>query len=191
MRAKGLGARIIVTEVDPIRAMEAHFDGFRVMPMKDCAPFGDIFITATGDTNVIDSRHFELIKDGAILSNAGHFDIEVSMSELNDMATSKRIVRDNITEYTLPSGRKLNVLGEGRLVNLACGDGHPAEIMDLSFALQVLSLLHGLEHGDEMSHEVHSVPEDVDRKVAMLKLKAHGISIDSLTEKQRKYLASW
>lgn len=191
MRAKGLGARIIVTEVDPIRAMEAHFDGFRVMPMKDCAPFGDIFITATGDTNVIDSRHFELIKDGAILSNAGHFDIEVSMSELNDMATSKRIVRDNITEYTLPSGRKLNVLGEGRLVNLACGDGHPAEIMDLSFALQVLSLLHGLEHGDEMSHEVHSVPEDVDRMVAMLKLKAHEISIDSLTEKQRKYLASW
>ncbi len=191
MRAKGLGARVIVTEVDPIRAMEAHFDGFGVMPMKDCAPVGDIFITATGNTNVIDDRHFELIKDGAILSNAGHFDVEVCMTELNEMVTAKRVVRENITEYTLPSGKKLNVLGEGRLVNLACGDGHPAEIMDLSFALQVLSLLHGLEHGDQMTKEVHQVPVDVDRRVAMLKLEAHGINIDRLTEKQRKYLASW
>ncbi len=191
MRARGLGARVIVTEVNPIRAMEAHFDGFRVKPMADAAPLGDIFITATGDTNVIDTRHFELIKDGAILSNAGHFDVEVAMSELQEMATSKRTARANITEYTLPSGKKLNVLGEGRLVNLACGDGHPAEIMDLSFALQVLSLLHGLENGKDMTNKVYCVPEDIDQRVATLKLASHGIKIDTLTEKQRKYLASW
>ncbi len=191
MRASGMGARVIVTEVNPIRAMEAHFDGFRVMQMIEAAPLGDIFITATGDTNIVDTRHFESIKNGAILSNAGHFDVEVEMNELNALAISKRIVRDNITEYTLPSGKVLNVLGEGRLVNLACGDGHPAEIMDLSFALQALSLLHGLENGKNMSKDVHKVPEATDERVAKLKLKSHGINIDKLTEKQKKYLASW
>ncbi|NTU61752.1 MAG: adenosylhomocysteinase, partial [Caldiserica bacterium] len=129
LRARGLGANVIVTEIDPIKAMEAHFDGFRVMPMSQAAPIGDIFVTATGNTNIIDKRHFELLKEGCILSNAGHFDVEVQMKELSQYATGSRQVRNNITEYTLPSGKKVNVLGEGRLVNLACADGHPAEIM--------------------------------------------------------------
>lgn len=191
LRASGLGARVVVTEVNPIRAMEAHFDGFSVMTMEDAAPIGDIFVTATGNTNIIDKRHFDLLKEGAILSNAGHFDVEVCMCELRDYSVSNREVRRNITEYTLPSGKRVNVLGEGRLVNLACADGHPAEIMDLSFALQLLSLHHGLTNGLKMPKSLHKVPEDVDRRVATLKLESHGIKIDNLTEMQKKYLASW
>lgn len=191
LRARGLGANVIVTEIDPIKAMEAHFDGFQVMPMADAAPIGDIFVTATGNTNIIDSRHFELLKDGCILSNAGHFDIEVQMDELRKLAVSTREARKNITEYTLPSRKKLNVLGEGRLVNLACADGHPAEIMDLSFSLQLLSLHWGLKSGKGMEKKLHKVPEEVDRKVASLKLASVGIKIDELTDYQKKYLASW
>ena len=191
LRARGLGANVIVTEIDPIKAMEAHFDGFRVMPMADAAPIGDIFVTATGNTNIIDKRHFELLKEGCILSNAGHFDVEVQMKELAQYAKSSRQVRNNITEFTLPSGKHVNVLGEGRLVNLACADGHPAEIMDLSFSLQLLCLLWGLENGNSMGKTVNKVPEQVDRRVAMLKLESVGVNIDQLTEYQKTYLASW
>ncbi len=191
LRAKGLGANVIATEVNHIRAMEAHFDGFQVMPMNEAAPLGDIFITATGDINIIDKRHFGLLKEGAILCNAGHFDVEVSMRDLKKIAKSSRVVRNNIVEWVLPSGKKIFVLGEGRLVNLVCADGHPAEIMDLSFALQALSLLHGLGHHKELAIGVHKVPQEVDDLVAKLKLGADGVRIDELTEEQARYLASW
>ena len=191
MRAKGLGARVIATEVNPIRAMEAYFDGCEVMEMKDAAPIGDIFVTATGDINIIDKRHFDLLKDGAILSNAGHFDVEVAMKQLNEIAVNKREARKNIDEYTLPSGKKIFVLGEGRLVNLVCADGHPAEIMDLSFALQALSLHYGLKNGGKLSREVINVPTEVDMRVAFLKLASVGIKIDELTKEQKTYLESW
>ncbi len=190
-RARGLGANVIVTEVDPVKAMEAHFDGFQVMPMKRAAPLGDIFVTATGDTNIIDSRHFELLKDGCILANAGHFDVEVHVPELKAAATESREVRENVTEYRLPSGKRVYVLGQGRLVNLACADGHPAEIMDLSFSLQLLCLHWGLKSGGKLERRMHKVPEEIDRRVALLKLRSVGIEIDELTEKQKAYLASW
>ena len=191
LRARGLGANVIVTEIDPIKAMEAHFDGFSVMPMEQAAALGDIFVTATGNTNIVDSRHFALLKDGCILCNAGHFDVEVQMKELGAYAKGFREVRQNIREYALPTGRKVYVLGEGRLVNLACGDGHPAEIMDLSFSLQLLCLAYGLERGAGLAKVVHKVPEEVDRRVAELKLASVGISIDALTKEQEAYLDSW
>lgn len=191
MRAKGLGARVIATEVNPIRAMEAYFDGCEVMEMKDAAGQGDIFITATGNINIIDKRHFELLKDGAILSNAGHFDVEVAMKELREYAVSHREARKNIEEYTLPNGKKVYVLGEGRLVNLVCADGHPAEIMDLSFALQALSLHYGLKNHANLGNGVVNVPKEVDRRVAMLKLASVGVKIDELTSQQKSYLDSW
>lgn len=191
MRAKGLGARVIATEVNPIRAMEAYFDGCEVMEMKDATQQGDIFITATGNINIIDKRHFELLKDGAILSNAGHFDVEVAMKELREYAVSHREARKNIEEYTLPNGKKVYVLGEGRLVNLVCADGHPAEIMDLSFALQALSLHYGLKNHANLGKSVVNVPKDVDRRVAMLKLASVGVKIDELTTQQKSYLESW
>ncbi len=191
MRAKGLGARVIATEVNPIRAMEAYFDGCEVMEMKDAAPEGDIFITATGNIGIIDKRHFELLKDGAILSNAGHFDVEVAMKELREYAVSRREARKNIEEYTLPSGKKVCVLGEGRLVNLVCADGHPAEIMDLSFALQALSLHYGLKNHANLGKGVVYVPKEVDKRVAMLKLASIGVTIDELTPQQKSYLESW
>ena len=191
MRAKGLGARVVATEVNPIRAMEAYFDGCEVMEMKDAARIGDIFVTATGDINIIDRRHFDLLKDGAILCNAGHFDVEVSMAQLRNYAVSHREARNNIQEYILPSGKKIYVLGEGRLVNLVCADGHPAEIMDLSFSLQSLSLLYGLENGKSLAKEVVPVPQKVDIDVARLKLESVGVKIDQLTEEQVRYLASW
>ncbi len=188
MRAKGLGARVFVTEVDPIRAIEAHMEGFTVLPMKEAAKIGDIFVTTTGDTNVIDKRHFELLKDGAILANAGHFNVEINMPELQKIAVKKRIVRKNITEYTLPNRRKIYVLGEGRLVNLACADGHPIEIMDLSFALQALSVEYLLKNGKKMENKVYNVPAEIDTRVAEEMLKANGIEIDKLTKKQIDYL---
>ncbi len=191
LRARGLGANVVVTEVDPIKAMEAHFDGFQVLPMEKAAALGDIFVTATGNTNIVDSRHFGLLKEGCILCNAGHFDVEVQMRELNAYARGFRDVRPNVREYELPTGRKVYVLGEGRLVNLACGDGHPAEIMDLSFSLQLLCLAYGLEMGSGLSKIVHPVPGEVDRRVAALKLAATGITIDTLTQEQEAYLASW
>jgi len=186
MRARGLGARVVVTEVDPVKAIEAYMDGFEVMEMKNAAKIGDIFVTCTGNTNVIDSRHFELLKDGAILTNAGHFNVEVAMDELEKEKVSKREVRKNIDEYTLKNGRRIYVLGEGRLVNLACADGHPIEIMDLSFALQALSAEYLLTH--KLENKVYDVPEEIDKKVAKLFLEANGIKIDKLTKKQIDYL---
>lgn len=186
MRARGLGAKVIVTEVDPIKAIEAYMDGFEVMQMKDAAKIGDIFVTTTGNTNVIDSRHFELLKDGAILANAGHFNVEIAMDELEKEKISKREVRNNINEYTLRNGRRVYVLGEGRLVNLACADGHPIEIMDLSFALQALSAEYLLTH--KLEKRVYDVPEEIDTKVAKIFLDANGIKIDKLTKKQIDYL---
>ena len=188
MRAKGLGGRVFITEVDPIKAMEAYMDGFTVLPMKEAAKIGDIFVTATGDTNVIDLRHFELLKDGAVLANAGHFNVEVNMDELEKSAVKKRTVRKDITEYTLKNNRKIYVLGEGRLVNLACADGHPIEIMDLSFALQALSAEYLMKNRDKMEKKVYNVPEAIDVEVAKSMLKAYGIEIDTLTEKQIDYL---
>ena len=188
VRARGLGARVFVTEVNPIRAMEAHMEGFTVLPMKEAAKAGDIFVTTTGDTNVIDKRHFALLKDGAILANAGHFNVEINMPELEKFAVKKRIVRKNITEYTLPNKNRIYILGEGRLVNLACADGHPIEIMDLSFALQALSAEYLLKNKGKLENKVYNVPEEIDTKVAEEMLKANGIKIDKLTQKQIDYL---
>ncbi len=188
MRAHGLGARVFVTEVNPIKAMEAYMDGFTVLPMKEAAKVGSIFVTTTGDTNVIDKRHFQTLKDGAILANAGHFNVEIYMEELEKIAVKKRTVRKNIEEYTLPNRRRIYVLGEGRLVNLACADGHPIEIMDLSFALQSLSVEYLLKNKGKMENKVYNVPEKIDTKVAEEMLKANDIKIDKLTKKQIDYL---
>ena len=191
MRAKGLGGNVIVCEVNPIKAMEAVMDGFRVMPMSEAAEIGDIFLTLTGCEKVITKQHFRKMKDGAILANAGHFDVEVYVPDLEAIAAEKRPVRENIMGYIMPDGRQLNLLAEGRLVNLAAGDGHPAEIMDMSFAIQALSAKYLLEHQKELKNELYEVPEEIDRYVAKVKLAALGIQIDMLTEEQEKYLSSW
>lgn len=192
MRAKGLGARVIVTEIDPIKAMEAVMDGFRVMSMADAAPIGDIFITVTGCEDVITEEHFLKMKDGAICCNAGHFDCEVSVKQLKKIAESEKPARQNIQEYQLPGGKRIYILAEGRLVNLAAGDGHPAEIMDMSFAIQALSAKYLVDNRFSLSREpgsmLHNVPAEIDREVALRKLADWGITIDSLTEKQRIYL---
>ena len=191
MRAKGLGAKVIICEVDPIRAMEAVMDGFSVMTMDDAARIGDLFITVTGCEHVIFKRHFEVMKNGAILCNAGHFDVEVCIPELEEMAVEVKEARTNIMGYRLPDGRWINILAEGRLVNLAAGDGHPAEIMDMSFAIQSLSMKYMLENHDKMENKVYNVPLDVDNYVAGLKLKTMGVTIDTLTEEQKAYLNSY
>ena len=191
MRAKGLGAKVVVTEIDSIKAIEAHMDGFTVLPMIEAAKVGDFFITVTGNYEVIRKEHMLHMKDGAILANAGHFDVEVSKPSLDEISVSKRTVRTNIEEYTTNDGRRLYLLGEGRLVNLSAGDGHPAEIMDTTFALQALSLQYINEHYKELSPQILNVPQSVDEKVATLKLQSEGIVIDELTEEQRKYLDSW
>ncbi len=188
MRAKGLGANVIITEVDPIKAIEAVFDGFRVMTMEDAAKEGEIFVTLTGCKHVICREHMAVMKTGAVLANAGHFDLEINKEDLNEMAVSTRTVRKNIEEFVMADGRKIYLLAEGRLVNLAAGDGHPTEIMDLSFAMQALAVLHILEHHQEMENQVFNFPEEVSTKVALLKLGAMGLKIDSLTEEQKKYL---
>lgn len=191
MRAKGLGAKVIVTEIDPVKAIEAVMDGFEVMTMAQAAPRGDLFITVTGCDDVITKEHFATMKDGAILCNAGHFDCEVDVAALEASAIKKGPARENIKSYTLSSGKTLYVIAEGRLVNLAAGDGHPAEIMDMSFAIQALSAKYLAEHRAENRQRgdmLLNVPEEIDRAVAMLKLKAWGIEIDTLTEKQRLYL---
>jgi adenosylhomocysteinase len=188
MRAKGLGARVIVTETDPIRAIEAVMDGFRVMPMTEAAKIGDIFCTATGDCDVITTEHFPLLKDGAILSNAGHFNVEVAMDKLEAYAVSKYEARNNIVGYTLPNGRTVFVLAEGRLVNLASGDGHPAEIMDMSFAIQALSAKYLADNRGKLAPGVVSVPRETDLAVAARKLETMGVAIDSLTPAQQEYL---
>lgn len=189
MRAKGLGANVIITEVDPIKAIEAVFDGFRVMPMEEAAKIGDIFLTLTGCDNVINEKHFTLMKDGAMMANSGHFDVEINKVDLLKNSVSHRPVRKNIEEYVQKDGRKLYLLAEGRLVNLAAGDGHPAEIMDLSFGVQFFSALHILNHHQEMENKVYLMPEEINTKIAQIKLKALGVELDELTEEQKAYLA--
>lgn len=190
MRAKGLGAKVIVTEVDPIKAIEAVMDGFEVMPMKEAAALGDFFVTVTGCAGVIDEEDFLQMKNGAILCNAGHFDVEIDMKRLREMALSTIDQRQNIVGYEVKKDTFVYVLGEGRLVNLACGDGHPAEIMDMSFAIQALSAKYLVEHSKELTDKLIVVPREVDMEVANRKLKFLGISIDTLTEEQEKYLHS-
>lgn len=191
MRAKGLGANVIVTEVDPMPALEAVMDGFRVMTMDEAAPQADILCTVTGDIHVIDKHHFEAMKDGAIIANSGHFNVEINIDALEEMATEKRKAREYVDQYILEDGRKLNLLGEGRLINLAAAEGHPASVMDLSFANQALSLEYLVAHRDEMDNQVYTIPEAIDREIARMKLQAMGITIDTLTDEQTKYLASW
>ena len=192
MRAHGMGANVIVTEVDPLRALEAVMDGYRVMPMIEAALQGDIFITSTGDINVIDRQHFEVMKDGAIVANSGHFNVEINIPALEEMAVeSPRRVRPSVDEYTLPDGRRIYLLAEGRLVNLAAAEGHPSAVMDMSFANQALSAVYIWQHADELEHTVYPVPEEIDREIARLKLHAMGVEIDQLTPEQEKYLASW
>ena len=189
MRAKGLGANVVITEVDPIKAIEAVFDGFRVMPMEEAAKIGDIFLTLTGCDNVINEKHFALMKDGVMMANSGHFDVEINKVDLLKNSVSHRPVRKNIEEYVQKDGRKLYLLAEGRLVNLAAGDGHPAEIMDLSFGVQFFSALHILNHHQEMENKVYLMPEEINTKIAQIKLKALGVELDELTEEQKAYLA--
>lgn len=191
MRAKGLGANVIVTEIDPIKAVEAYMDGFAVMPMIEAAKRGDIFVTVTGNRDVIRGEHYDVMKSGAILSNAGHFDIEVNKPELDERSVSKRTVRNNIEEYQLKDGRSIYLLAEGRLVNLAAGDGHPAEIMDMTFALQALSLKYVNDNYEQIGAKVVNVPHELDQQVASYKLAALGMSIDTLTAEQKSYLDSW
>ncbi len=191
MRAKGLGAKVIVTEIDAIKAVEAYMDGFEVMPMSEAAKHGDYFVTVTGNRDVIRKEHFEVMKDGAILSNAGHFDVEVNKVELEELSTSKRVVRKDIEEFVMADGRKLYLLAEGRLVNLAAGDGHPAEIMDMTFALQAVGLEYVSKNYKEMGKNVLNVPYELDEMVARYKLEALGKSIDKLTPEQKAYLESW
>jgi adenosylhomocysteinase len=192
MRANGMGANVIVTEVDPLKALEAVMDGFRVMPMIEAAPIGDIFITSTGDINVIDRQHFEVMKDGAIVANSGHFNVELNIPALAEMAGREpRRVRPFVQEYTLPDGRRIHVLAEGRLVNLAAAEGHPSAVMDMSFANQALSAEYMLQHADDLENLVYAVPDEIDQAIAKLKLEAMGVEIDHLTEEQQRYLASW
>lgn len=190
MRAEGLGADVIVTEVDPVRALEAHMDGYRVMPMAEAAKIGDLFVTVTGCDNVITPDHFINMKDGAILTNAGHFDVEVDVAGLNRIAVKKYEARNNIQGYVLENGKTLFVIAEGRLVNLAAGDGHPAEIMDMSFAIQALSAKYLAEHGSELKQKLISVPREVDLSVARRKLEYMGKHIDNLTQEQIDYLGT-
>jgi len=191
MRARGLGAIVIVTEVDPLRALEAVMDGYQVMPLGDAAPIGDIFVTATGDINVIDRAHFEHMKDGALLANSGHFNVEINLPALQEMSRSVVRIRSFIDEYTLPDGRRIAVLGEGRLINLAAAEGHPSAVMDMSFANQALCAEYVVANHAHLGKAVYSVPEHIDQGIARLKLQAMGVSIDTLTEEQRKYLTSW
>ncbi|MGR6836062.1 adenosylhomocysteinase [Syntrophomonas erecta] len=191
MRALGMGAKVIITEIDPIKANEAIMDGFTVMPMAEAARLGDIFITVTGNINVIRKEHMQVMKNNAIMANAGHFDVEVSKGDLHNLAVSTRVLKNNIEEFVMADGRKLYLLAEGRLVNLAAGDGHPAEVMDLSFSLQALSLLYVIQNRSQLSPQVYNVPQEIDYRVAMLKLQALGVKIDSLTEEQEHYLANW
>jgi len=190
-RARGMGAQVIVTEVEPLPALEAAMEGFRVMPLREAARVGDIFVTVTGDTHVIRREHMELMKDGAVLANAGHFDVEIDKGALEELAVSVRRVRGSVDEYRLADGRRLRLLGEGRLVNLAAAEGHPAAVMDMSFANQALSVEWLVGHHRELEPRVYPVPEDIDREVARLKLRAMGVEIDALTPEQEEYLRSW
>ena len=191
LRAKGMGSHIIVTEVDPLKGIEAVMDGYEVMPMEEAAKIGDIFITLTGDINVLDKHHFKLMKDGAILANSGHFNVEINIPALEEMSSGKRTVREFVEEYTLSSGRRIYLLGEGRLINLAAAEGHPASVMDMSFANQSLCLEYLVKNRGKIEPKVYPVPEDIDKEIARLKLQSMGVAIDTLTPEQAKYLASW
>ncbi len=192
MRASGLGGNVIVTEIDPLKALEAVMDGFRVMPMAEAARLGDIFITATGDIHVLDAHHFEMMKDGALISNSGHFNVEINIPALEKMSVEPaRRVREFVDQYTMADGRKINLLGEGRLINLAAAEGHPASVMDMSFANQALSAVYMVQNAADLDNTVYSVPEDVDKEIARIKLESMGIEIDTLTAEQEKYLNSW
>jgi adenosylhomocysteinase len=191
MRARGMGAQVIITEVNPVRSLEAAMDGYRVMPMSEAARIGDIFVTTTGDIHVIDARHFAVMKDGAILANSGHFDVEINIPALEAMAQEKRRPREFVDEYTLPDGRRISVLGEGRLINLAAAEGHPASVMDMSFANQALGVEYLVKQGKQLKPQVYMIPKEVDQEIARLKLQGMGIAIDTLTAEQAKYLASW
>ena len=190
MRAKGMGANVVVTEVNPLRALEAVMDGFRVMPIMEAAPLGDIFVTSTGDINVIDRQHLEKMKNGTMLANSGHFNVEINIPALEELSVGKRRMRPDLDEYELKDGRRLYLLGEGRLVNLAAAEGHPSEVMDLSFADQAL-IAKWIWSNPRMEVKVHDVPREIDDEVASLKLKGMGVMIDELTERQKKYLTSW
>jgi len=190
-RARGMGSNVIVTEIDPLAALEAVMDGFRVMPMNEAAKVGDIFCTVTGNKNVLDGEDFKVMKDGAIISNSGHFNVEIDIPALEGMSKGKRHVREFVETYDLKDGRKINLLGEGRLINLASAEGHPASVMDMSFANQALGAEYMLKNADKMKPDVYTIPVDVDREIARLKLEAMGVKVDTLTTEQDKYLNSW
>lgn len=191
MRAQGLGAKVIVVEVDPLRALEANMDGYQVMPINDAAKIGDIFITLTGDINVIRKEHFLKMKNGAIVANSGHFNVEIDIEGLKKISKARRMIRDFTEEYKLNNGKNIYLLGEGRLINLAAAEGHPAQVMDMSFANQALSAEYIVKNHKRLEKKVYKVPEGIDKKIAELKLKSMGIKIDALTAEQKKYLASW
>jgi adenosylhomocysteinase len=191
MRAKGLGADVIITEINPTKALEAVMDGFRVMPLNEAAKIGDIFITVTGNKSVVAKQHFPLMKDGAVVANSGHFNVEIDIPALEKLAVSKRQTREFVDEYTLRGGKKIYLLGEGRLINLAAAEGHPAVVMDMSFADQSLSVEYVVKNAKKLEAKVYPVPADIDQNVALLKLQSLGVNIDKLTREQEKYLASW
>lgn len=191
MRARGMGARVIVTEIDSLKALEAVMDGFNVMPLAEAAKIGDIFITVTGNINVISEKEFLKMKNGAIVANTGHFNVEIDLQGLNKLSKSKRLIRDFVEEYTLKNGKKIYLLAEGRLVNLSAAEGHPAAVMDMSFANQALSAEYIFKNGKKLEKKVYPVPEEIDREIARLKLESMGIKIDKLTKQQKKYLRSW
>jgi adenosylhomocysteinase len=190
-RARGMGANVVVTEIEPLAALEAVMDGYRVMPMVEAAKIGDIFCTVTGDLNVIDQHHFEVMKDGAIVANSGHFNVEINIPALEALSTEKRLVRPFVDQYIMADGRKINILGEGRLINLASAEGHPASVMDMSFANQALAAEFMVKNAATLEKKVYGVPLEIDREIARLKLAAMGVQIDVLTEAQVKYLNSW
>jgi len=191
MRAKGMGSDVIITEINPTRALEAAMDGFRVMPLSEAAKVGDVFVTVTGNKSVVASEHFRLMKDGAVVANSGHFNVEIDLPALEKLSLSKRQTREFVDEYTLRDGRKIYVLGEGRLINLAAAEGHPAVVMDMSFADQALSVEHIVKNAKKLEPKVYPVPVDIDQNVARLKLQSLGINIDKLTREQEEYLSSW
>jgi len=186
-----MGANVIVTEVDPLKALEAVMDGYRVMPLLEAAPLGDFFVTVTGSLHVIRREHFERMKDGAVVANSGHFNVEIDIEALEKMSKEKVRIRPFVDQYTLRDGRRINLLGEGRLVNLACAEGHPSSVMDMSFANQALACEYLVKKGRELERKVYPVPPEIDREIARLKLKSMGVEIDSLTPEQEKYLKSW
>jgi adenosylhomocysteinase len=190
-RARGLGARVIVTEIDPLKAIEAVMDGFDVMPMDAAAKVGEVFVTVTGNKTVINRKHFERMKDGAVVANSGHFNVEIDIPALEAMARSKRRVREFVDEYALPDGRRINLLGEGRLINLTAAEGHPAMVMDMSFANQALSVLHMVRNAKVLEPRVYPVPKEIDAEIARMKLRTMGLKIDVLTPEQKSYLAEW